>query len=995
MMDSTTSTASAAYDDVELAASPRPRPDSLRSVDLSSSRGGEGGPVDNVRSAVLSSRASAGGSGGGASPPPASPGAPLDGGALTSDAAPDAETFAAWSAGDFDFGRRGGEGGGLVGTARDETDRPGEGAADPEDEDGEEAERPTAAEARMRSFIGPDDETTLRALRGLRARKRARSAALLGRDESVLTSRRPGDGDPGGGGGDLDGASRGPLEPRFHYGDVDYTPPDSAVWRNFAKGLHDPDHLRRKRGVTYFRRILAGNWRSRNTSGDRRREWGRRVHPVETYVRDTTFVTRLVVLFVGFAMSVSGYAVQLSSDYLLELKIRRALEIGVASGGYAPFALLSLLYGLLAYLPVSFRPLSAGSGIAEAKAILNGIVLPGCTDLTTALCKGLSVVFAGAASLPAGLEGPMIFMGLSIGANGRRLVPGGTYLSLHDERFGRDLACVGTSCGVASAFLSPVGGVLFAMEEGASYWTVRLAWRAFGGACATVIFMYFWTYLVHLRTADADFSFRSTHLGKFSGVHGQVIPAQLTFHIWDFFVFAAMGTMGGVVGALWCEVNRLINLCRNRWLRGRVMQCLVILLNVLGMATLVWFLPSTYSVCGDLPDVVVEGEYMAGGGGAHSSPYLESFRQFDCPVGQYNHLATLLLNSPSRTLNLLYWEDGSRFSAASCAIAGTVYLLILMIGFGTSIAQGIFIPLLYVGACYGRAFGLLIGNQDVQCYAIVCSVAQLSGVARVLISITAIMMTSTGLPQLVTPFMVATIFARVSGKWLLGQPGIYDIILEAKGIPFLEETPPRVLEYHGLKASDVMTSPVVTILPQTRVGDLLAILNKYEFILDFVVTDPSRGGRLVGLISRDDLINVLSCRELFFLSGDMTSEKAAQDDLPSGMGALKFSELTKRHFRLGEVEGSLGADERDKLVNLTPYVQIAQCTFDQNGSASRLYELFRLLGLRTMVITGGSNGNETDNCTVPVGVVQRHDLKEFEHLASELKHIAPSTTKTK
>jgi len=149
-----------------------------------------------------------------------------------------------------------------------------------------------------------------------------------------------------------------------------------------------------------------------------------------------------------------------------------------------------------------------------------------------------------------------------------------------------------------------------------------------------------------------------------------------------------MGTMGGVVGALWCEMNRLINLCRNRWLRGKVMQCLVILLNVLAMATLVWYLPSTYSVCGDLPDVVVDGEYMAGGGGgANSSPYLETFRQFDCPVGQYNHLATLLLNSPSRTLNLLYWEDASRFTATSCAIAGTVYLLILMIGFGTSIAQ--------------------------------------------------------------------------------------------------------------------------------------------------------------------------------------------------------------------------------------------------------------------------------------------------------------------
>jgi len=132
----------------------------------------------------------------------------------------------------------------------------------------------------------------------------------------------------------------------------------------------------------------------------------------------------------------------------------------------------------------------------------------------------------------------MIFMGLSIGENAQRLVPRDTYLSLADERFGRDLACVGTSCGVASAFLSPVGGVLFAMEEGASYWTVRLAWRAFGGACATVVFMYFGIYLVHFSSADVDYSFKSAHLGKFSGVHGQVIPGHVTFHIWDFVVFA-------------------------------------------------------------------------------------------------------------------------------------------------------------------------------------------------------------------------------------------------------------------------------------------------------------------------------------------------------------------------------------------------------------------------------------------------------------------------
>lgn len=46
-----------------------------------------------------------------------------------------------------------------------------------------------------------------------------------------------------------------------------------------------------------------------------------------------------------------------------------------------------------------------GSGIAEAKATLNGVITPNCTSLLTALCKGLSVIMSVSASLPAGLEG--------------------------------------------------------------------------------------------------------------------------------------------------------------------------------------------------------------------------------------------------------------------------------------------------------------------------------------------------------------------------------------------------------------------------------------------------------------------------------------------------------------------------------------------------------------------------------------------------------------
>ena len=113
-----------------------------------------------------------------------------------------------------------------------------------------------------------------------------------------------------------------------------------------------------------------------------------------------------------------------------------------------------------ARLVKSFAPYAAGSGISEIKCIIAGFVMKGFLGSWTLIIKSICLPLAIASGLSIGKEGPSVHYAVCTGNVISRWF--GKYK--RNAAKTREILSASAAAGVAVAFGSPIGGVLFSLE---------------------------------------------------------------------------------------------------------------------------------------------------------------------------------------------------------------------------------------------------------------------------------------------------------------------------------------------------------------------------------------------------------------------------------------------------------------------------------------------------------------------------------------------------
>jgi chloride channel 7 len=614
------------------------------------------------------------------------------------------------------------------------------------------------------------------------------------------------------------------------------------------------------------------------------------------------------------------------------------------------------LVGFAACLVVYFAPASAGSGIPQIKCFLNGIQIPGVVRLKTLISKVIGVACAVGGGLAAGKEGPMIHSGAVIAAG----ISQGRCVSLpidfkffeyfRNDKEKRDFVSAGAAAGVAAAFGAPIGGVLFSLEEGASFWNQSLTWRMVFSA------------MISSFTVSSVLSVFYGQGGMLSwnGLANFGVFENNSFNIWEIPAFCIIAIIGGLLGALFNYLNVKITKYRKHYVRTgfqKVFECLL----VAATSAFVGFI--TLFVVDDCQPIGI-------------NPNLTEVTKLWCPKGQYSAVANLFFQNPEESVKSLFHSPINSFRPFTLLIFAVEYFFLSLWTFGLNVPSGVFIPTLLTGAAWGRLFGIgveyLFPNVtgiDTGKYALAGAAAQLGGVVRMTISLTAIIVEATKDITFGLPIMLVLMITKFIGD--LFNEGLYDHHIELSEIPFLGWHPPKVCR--NILAKTIMRKDVVALEPIESVSRLVEILRTTRHhgfpVVDFI-TAPHTGsvfpdyGHLKGLVIRSQIIVLLKKRHF---TKDYDGKIPANNAQNVSLSDFR-SDYPRIEFRIASL--NLSAEDMKCFVNLKPFLHPSPHRVPLNASLDSVFISFRGLGLRYIFVVDDENKLR--------GIITRKDIARFK-----------------
>uniref|UniRef100_A0A8B9PUX1 Chloride voltage-gated channel 7 n=1 Tax=Apteryx owenii TaxID=8824 RepID=A0A8B9PUX1_APTOW len=528
--------------------------------------------------------------------------------------------------------------------------------------------------------------------------------------------------------------------------------------------------------------------------------------------------------------------------------------------------------------------------------------------LQTLVIKVCGVILSVVGGLAVGKEGPMIHSGAVIAAGisqGRstslkRDFKIFEYFRRDTEK--RDFVSAGAAAGVSAAFGAPVGGVLFSLEEGASFWNQFLTWRIFFASMISTFTLNSVLSVYHGNAWDLS-SPGLINFGRFDN-------EKMGYTIQEIPIFIFMGVVGGILGALFNALNYWLTMFRIRYIHRPCLQVIEAMLVAAVTAAVGFVMIYCSRDCQPIQGSTV------------TYPL-----QLFCADGEYNSMATAFFNTPEKSVVNLFHDPPGSYNPMTLGMFTLMYFFLACWTYGLTVSAGVFIPSLLIGAAWGRLFGISLSYltkgsiwADPGKYALMGAAAQLGGIVRMTLSLTVIMMEATGNVTYGFPIMLVLMTAKIVGDYFV--EGLYDMHIQLQSVPFLHWEAP--VTSHSLTAREVMSTPVTCLRRIERVGTVVDILsdtssNHNGFPVVESNPDATQVAGLRGLILRSQLI-VLLKHKVFV-------ERA---NLSLVQRRLKLKDFRDAYPRFPPIQSiHVSQDERECMIDLSEFMNPSPYTVPQ------------------------------------------------------------------